>query len=123
MISSALRRPQLAAGADSAAPSSSAPSDDGGNSAERGGDPGTPTPWEIMLYITKKRERRTNALGEIVVGADTLAEPMNWSGDAQLGLATKASGTTHVFAASGALKRSIALFAQPVPSRCAPDDP
>jgi len=45
------------------------------------------TSWSIISYYTKKLQRQTDALGEIIQSPDTIAEPLNWTGDAKLQLA------------------------------------
>ena len=47
-------------------------------------------PWAMSTYYTKKLERRTDALGNIISSADTVAAPPGWSRDSQVQLAAQA---------------------------------
>lgn len=67
-----------------------------GSSGQQAKNPGTSStgssrqaPWAFAAYYTKKLERRTDALGNIVQDSSTIAEPLNWTADARLALAVK----------------------------------
>ncbi|KAI8477007.1 MAG: hypothetical protein J3K34DRAFT_515981 [Monoraphidium minutum] len=55
----------------------------------REGPPRREAPWEITNYYTKKLERRTDALGNIIKDPSAIAEPASWTPDARLALAVK----------------------------------
>ncbi|GMH45605.1 hypothetical protein BSKO_13562 [Bryopsis sp. KO-2023] len=53
------------------------------------GDDGVGLPWTVGKYYTKKLERRTNKLGEILQTPETIAEPIGWNDNAKLELSVE----------------------------------
>lgn len=47
-------------------------------------------PWQMAAYYTKKLERRTDALGNILSSPETIAAAPGWTPDTQLRLAAEA---------------------------------
>jgi hypothetical protein len=47
-------------------------------------------PWQLSSYYTKKLERRTDALGNMIASPDSIAAAPGWTPDAQLRLAAEA---------------------------------
>ncbi|QDZ22049.1 hypothetical protein HOP50_06g45910 [Chloropicon primus] len=56
-------------------------------SESEGGD--RAQPWVIGEYITKRRKRRTNSLGNIVDADEDFLEPAGWNDDSKLALAVE----------------------------------
>lgn len=66
------------------------PSDPAPRGDECGGDSASASaPWTLTPYYTKKSERRTDALGNLVSGPGSIRQPANWDAAARLSLAVK----------------------------------
>jgi hypothetical protein len=91
-----LPRPGRALAADSSSGRGSGSSGGSDNSTSAGGGSNTKqqVPWNLTAYYTKKLERRTDALGNMVPDPALIAEPANWSPDVQLALAIRVRAAT-----------------------------
>mmetsp|Transcript_3660 Transcript_3660/g.13241 ORF Transcript_3660/g.13241 Transcript_3660/m.13241 type:complete len:286 (+) Transcript_3660:32-889(+) len=81
------RRANRAWGPARASPESGFEGQEGQNTLKVKKQGGSGQPWHIKEYITKRKRRQTNALGNIVDDDEDFLDPAGWDEDAKLRLA------------------------------------